>query len=637
MSARLIAIAGSLKGMVFALPEGEASVGRVAANPICLNDPSVSRRHCVITKEAEEFKVTDLESFNGTFVNGVPIREHLLKHGDQIAVGDILLLFLMHETDAGMAESPIQLDGGDLTTRSTIRLRREDAFYLYPEKVLAMLPPTARVARDLNALLKISTVINSVQDVDALQTQLLELILDVIPAERGALILTEGSLAEQFSITGRSKLSGHTQPVFISRTVVSQVLGEGVSILSNDIFEENTFNRAESLIGSQIRSLLCVQLAVFGKPLGVIYLDTSDEIVRFDEADLQLLTAISGITAVALENARRVVLLEGENDRLHQELGLKHHMIGESAPMRELYKFIGKIAPTDSTVLILGESGTGKELAARAIHMNSPRAHKPFVAINCATLTEALLESELFGHERGAFTGAVAQKRGKLEIAHDGTVFLDEVGELSPVIQAKLLRVLQEREFERVGGEKLIKVNIRIIAATNKDLRESVRAGIFRQDLYFRLNVISFSMPPLRERREDIPLLANYFAAEYSKKSKRRLVRISLEARSYLMSYNWPGNVRELENTIERAIVLGTTDHILSEDLPETILDNSSCAMSPKLKYYEAITETKKQLILNALGQASGNFTEAAKLLGVHPNNLHRLIRNMNIRTEIPK
>lgn len=637
MSARLIAIAGSLRGMVFALPEGEASVGRVASNPICLNDLSVSRQHCVMTKEAEEFKVTDLESFNGTFVNGVPVREHVLKHGDQIAVGDILLLFLSHETDAEHADSSMLLDEGDLITRSATRLRREDAFYLHPEKVLATLPTTARVARDLNALLKISAVINSVQDVDALQTQLLELILDLVPAERAAIILAEGSPAEQLSITGRSKLSGHGQPVYVSRTIVSQVLGEGVSILSNDIFEEKTFNRVESLIGSQIRSLLCVPLTVFGKPLGVIYLDTSDAVVRFDEADLQLLTAISSIAAVALQNARRVMRLEGENDRLHQELGLKHHMIGESAPMRKLYKFIGKIAPTDSTVLILGESGTGKELAARALHMNSPRAHKPFVAINCATLTEALLESELFGHERGAFTGAVTQKRGRLEIAHDGTVFLDEVGELPPVIQAKLLRVLQEREFGRVGGEKLIKVNIRIIAATNKDLGEAVRAGNFRQDLYFRLNVISFTMPPLRDRHEDIPLLANYFAAEYSKKSKRRLVRISPEARSYLMSYNWPGNVRELENTIERAIVLGTTDHILSEDLPETILDNSPSAVSPQLKYYEAITETKKQLILNAMGQTGGNFTEAAKLLGVHPNNLHRLIRNMNIRTEIPK
>ena len=414
--------------MTFALPEEEASVGRVASNPICLNDLSVSRQHCVITKEAEEFKITDLESFNGTFVNGVPVKEHFLKHGDQIAVGDILLLFLLHEVEAETATSPVQLDEGELITRSTTRLRREDAFYLHPEKVLAVLPPTARVARDLNALLKISTVINSVRDLNALQPRLLELILDVIPAERGAIILVEGSPAKQFSIFGRSKLSGQTQPVRVSRTIVSRVLDEGVSILSNDIFEGETFNGAESLVESQTRSLLCVPLAVFGKLLGVIYLDTSDVAVHFDGGDLELLTAISSIAAVALENARHVVRLEHENERLHGELELKHQMIGESPPMRELYKFISKIAPTDSTVLILGESGTGKELAARATYMNSPRAHKPFVAINCATLTEALLESELFGHERGAFTGAVAQKRGKLENADGGTVFLDEVG-----------------------------------------------------------------------------------------------------------------------------------------------------------------------------------------------------------------
>jgi Nif-specific regulatory protein len=312
-------------------------------------------------------------------------------------------------------------------------------------------------------------------------------------------------------------------------------------------------------------------------------------------------------------------------------------MIGDSSRMNDLYRFIAKVAPADATVLLRGESGTGKELAARAIHTNGPRGNRPFVAINCATLNETLLESELFGHEKGAFTGAVALKRGKLEIADGGTLFLDEVAELSLNIQAKLLRILQEREFERVGGTRSIKVDIRVVAATNRDLEADIRNGAFRQDLYYRLNVISFVLPSLRERREDIPLLANYFAAESSKRAHRRTVRISPEARSYLTGYSWPGNVRELQNVIERAVVLGSVDVVLPEDLPESILEGPTSDETHVTRFYYAIREAKKRLIIDALKQANGNYNEAARQLGIHPNNLHRLIRNMNIKELIGK
>lgn len=234
--------------------------------------------------------------------------------------------------------------------------------------------------------------------------------------------------------------------------------------------------------------------------------------------------------------------------------------------MQRVYHFIGKVAPTDATVLINGESGTGKELAARAIHRNSKRAQKAFVAVNCAALTESLLESELFGHERGAFTGAIAQKKGRLEIASGGTVFLDEIGELTPALQVKLLRVLQEREFERVGGTVTIKADVRVIAATNKNLEDAMATNQFRHDLFYRLNVVSLEMPPLRARREDILLLASYFVEKYATMCNRKLKGISPDARTSLLGYEWPGNVRELENTIERAVVLGTTEFILTED-----------------------------------------------------------------------
>jgi two-component system, NtrC family, response regulator HydG len=294
--------------------------------------------------------------------------------------------------------------------------------------------------------------------------------------------------------------------------------------------------------------------------------------------------------------------------------------------------FVAKVAPTDSTVLITGESGTGKELVARALHQNSPRAARPFVAINCAALSETLLESELFGHERGAFTGAVMQKKGKIEVADGGTLFLDEVGEMAPSLQAKLLRVLQEHVFERVGGTRPIKVDVRLVTATNRDLKDMIRSGAFREDLFYRINVVALVMPPLRERREDIPLLARYFASKYGERCNRRISGISTGALDCLMGYEWPGNVRELENAIERAAVLGSGEVIRPEDLPESVLEAARSGGPSKARYHEALKETKKQLIVNAFKEAGGNYVETARLLDVHPNYLHRLIRNMDMK-----
>src|SRR5262249_7877718 len=375
------------------------------------------------------------------------------------------------------------------------------------------------------------------------------------------------------SICGWSKLKGSDDSIKPSQTITQQVLRERIALLSNDLFDENAPVETASLTEQNICSVLCVPLEGFDKLLGVIYLDTTDISTRFDEHHLQLLTAIAGIAAVAFEHANHFELLQNENQRLRQEFKIEHQLVGQSEQINAVLQFISKVAPADSTVLIRGESGTGKELAARAIHLNSPRSAKPFLAINCATLTETLIETELFGHEKGAFTGAIALKRGKLEIADSGTVFLDEIAELSPLIQAKLLRVLQEREFERLGGTRPIKVDVRIIAATNKDLEGAIKQKQFREDLYYRLNVVSVVMPSLRKRREDIPLLASYFVSVFSKKCKRRVLGISAEARALMQAYDWPGNVRELENAIERAVVLGSTEMIIPEDLPEAVFE----------------------------------------------------------------
>lgn len=608
-------------------------MGRESSNEICVNDHSISRRHCLIRKENNSVKVIDLESYNGTFVNGVPVGEQDLNHGDHIAVGSVLFVFLTDEIEAATAHAAVELSNVEPPDGSTIRLARNDALYLKQAAALATLPAEARVARDLDALLKISMSLSTIRELASLQRTLIETLLQTIPADRGALLLLKENSEAYLASYGIDKRSQAAERIPISRSVAEKVLREGVAILCSDTKQHEALRDAESLLVARVCSLLCVPMVVRERTFGLIYLDTSNPTIVLDEGHLQLLTAVGAIAAVAFENVQHLEWLKGENKRLHEEIDLEHNMIGRSPRMLEVFRFIKKIAPADSTILIRGESGTGKELVAHAIHRNSSRSAKQFVAINCAVLSEALLESELFGYEKGAFTSAVAQKRGRLEIADGGTLFLDEVGELTPGIQAKLLRVLQERQFERLGSTRTISVDVRIIAATNRNLEEAIREGTFRQDLYYRLDVISLKLPPLRERREDISLLANYFVAKYSKKCKRLVNGISPDTRNYLEEYDWPGNVREMENAIERAVVLGNADLIMPDDLPDSLLGTSRGQNLPS--YHEAVNEMKKQFILRALEKANGNYTEAAKALGIHSTNLHRLIRTLGLRASI--
>jgi Nif-specific regulatory protein len=629
-SARLEAVSGPLKGKVFSLAASELSIGRDPSNEISLLDSLVSRRHCIIRKEAEAFRLLDLESRNNTFVSGVPIRERVLVPGDQIRVGNSVLVFQGPGVETS-TDAPFQLDASPAPGAATVILRKEDALYLQPRRPES-LPATARTVRDLNVLLDFSRTLNSVRGLAALQEKVLEAVLDAVPADQAAILLTEDGVDGFSSIIGRDRRLGANQPIRASQTILNRVLRESLAVLSSDVQSDDSYREAESLLERRVHSVLAVPLEVRGKVLGVMYLEASSPGSRFDSDLLQVATTLGNITALAIENARHLERLDGENRRLHEELSIHHSMVGESKAMREVYEFVSRVAGRDSTVLISGESGTGKELVARAVHMNSHRVDKPFVAINCAAITETLLESELFGHERGAFTGAVAQKKGKLEVAEGGTVFLDEIGELALAMQAKLLRVLQEREFERVGGTRPIKLDVRLIAATNRDLKEASRTGTFRSDLYYRLNVVSLQMPALRERREDIPLLAAFFAAQHGEKVKRRVAGISPEAQACLTRYDWPGNVRELENAIERAVVLGSTEVILAEDLPDSILEETAASGQPVNALAEGIREAKKVLIERAIEQANGNYTEAAKLLGVHANHLFRLIRTLNLK-----
>ncbi len=419
-----------------------------------------------------------------------------------------------------------------------------------------------RMARDLNGLFKIAQTVNSHGNIESLQAHLLQLVGEVIPADSGAiLIIPHVDEDPSSTFTWHRNRDGHGE-VNVRRDVVIRALCERSAVLAD-------FSSSEST-----ELVLCVPLVALRNVLGVIYLVACSTDSRFAEDNVHLLTSVAGIAAVTMENVLALESLQAENCRLREELTPPGHtIIGESKAIRGLNRLIQKVAQSDSSVLVHGESGTGKELVAVAIHRNSARCDKPFVAINCAAIPETLLESELFGYEKGAFTGAAASKRGRLEMAKDGTLFLDEVAELAPNLQAKLLRALQTRQFERLGGTQPIKFSARVISATNKNLELAVKKGELRPDFFYRLNVVSIAVPPLRERREDVVLLASYFATKYAHKCTSRLVKgISEEARDLLMAYHWPGNVRELENAIEHAVVMGSTDLILPEDLPAALL-----------------------------------------------------------------
>ena len=633
MNPRFLGISGPFHGNILTLSAGEASIGREPSNHLWTTDPALSRRHCLVTRNGDQVTIRDLESRNGTAVNGMPIREYSLRHGDQVSIGDSVLVFLVEEDATHhLNRSTVELaDTADTASGSQLTLRQEDALYLQPDKLAAQLPPTDRVTRHLNALLKIATGIGGIRDLESLQWQLLGFIFEIVPADRGA-ILMAGDLDDFSSAIAWDRILGPGHPVRVSRTIVKRVLRDRAGMVVSDVSSDKELRVVPTLADLRVRSLLCVPLLVSTKALGAIYLDSRSPSEKFDENHLQVMTAVAGIASLALDNVQHWERLRQENQDLRAEINLDHNMVGNSPRIREVFDFIRRVAPTDSTVLIHGESGTGKELVARAMHRNSSRAEGPFVAINCAAIAESLLESELFGHERGAFTGAVAQKKGKVEVAQGGTLFLDEISELAPGLQAKLLRVLQEREFERLGGTRPIALDIRLVAATNRNLLEAIQAGTFRKDLYYRLNVVAVNMPALRERREDIGLLAEHFIAKASRKNRTRTKPLSAEAHACLMNYDWPGNVRELENAIERAVVLGSADTIVPDDLPESLLEASSPAATPHTRYHGALKDTKKQLVIQALQQGNGNYIEAAKILGMHPNSLLRLIRNLGLK-----
>jgi two-component system, NtrC family, response regulator HydG len=581
MAPELIVVNGPQAGTRFALDKDEFFIGRAPNSAIVLPEPEIAWRHCQVRLQAGRYLVSDLRTASGTYVNGMRSAERWLEDRDQIGIGKTILMFRSRE---GVVAEQAPNEAGDT---KPVLLAACSLVFLF--RALG-----ASVGEAQNGLL---------------QNQILRLISDLLPTKEG--VLLAGTGAEELRARFREQNS-NLDPEF-----------EGGLLR---ICEEGAFEDAE-------RCVVGVPLYVGGVLNGAIILRLQDaERMRLG-SHLDTLTAVASLASVAFEANREVETLKVEKALLEEQIGSSSGIVGNSAIIRRLLELVDRVAPRDTTVLITGESGTGKELIARALHERSPRRDRPFIAVNCAALTETLFESELFGHEKGAFTGAIALKRGRFELAQGGTIFLDEVGELAPSLQAKLLRVLQQREFERVGGMSVHQLDIRVIAATNRDLSEEVHGGKFREDLFHRLNVVNLESPPLRDRKEDIPLLAQYFLGRSAQRCKRHVTGLSKDAEDLIVQYSWPGNVRELENAMERAVVLGVSDLVLPEDLPETLMESSP--REPNAKYHLSVGNAKRDAILDAYSQGNGDYKQAARILGLHPNYLLRLVRNMGLREDI--
>ncbi len=480
--------------------------------------------------------------------------------------------------------------------------------------------------RKLTALLEVSQALGSTLDTRAAIEKVLEILDRGLGMKRGAIALFEGARKEELTIQfsyGLSEGEKKRGRYRLDEGVIGRVVSSGKPVIVPQVSQEPLFlNRTRQKTLKSEESFICVPIKDHRKTIGalsIIYPFDPDR--NFDDS-VKLLAIVASMISQSLRLSQMVqrekAQLVDENASLKRELQQKYefrNIIGNGKEIRDVYEQISQVADSNTNVLIRGESGTGKELVAHAIHYNSPRSPRPFIKVNCAALPESLIEAELFGHEKGAFTGAISSKKGRFEMAEGGTLFLDEIGDLSPAMQVKLLRVLQEREFERVGGMETIKVNVRLIAATNVDLERAVIDGRFRSDLYYRLNVFSIYLPPLRERKTDILLLAEHFLDKYSKQNGNQIKRISTSAIDMLMSYHWPGNVRELENVIERATLVCEGRVVHGYHLPPTLQTAEGSDTVNKMSLDQAVANFEKELIRDALKTARGNRARAARLL----------------------
>jgi Nif-specific regulatory protein len=499
-----------------------------------------------------------------------------------------------------------------------------------------------REIRRLSSLIEISQALSGTLNLTSALPQALDVLERHHQVVRSAVTLLDEDTRE-LAIRASTGLTadGQRARYKLGEGITGRVVDTGKPVVVPQVSKEPLLLNRTARRDRQELTFICVPLVVNRRAVGALGVDLPFKKDRDFDRSLKFYKLVAAIIAQAVKVSRMAEAerkrLVDENTHLRDELRDRYafqHLVGTSAPIRQVYEQVTQVARTNTTVLIRGESGTGKEMIAHAIHYNSARTRKPFIKVSCAALPESLIESELFGYERGAFTGAQGLKKGRFELADGGTIFLDEIGDLSPATQVKLLRVLQEREFERLGGTQSVRVNVRLVAATHRPLEKYIADGLFREDLFYRLNVFTVFAPPLRERKPDIMLLADHFLQKFSSEHSKAIKRISTPAIDMLTSYHWPGNVRELENTIERAVLVCDGGVVHAHHLPPTLQTAEASDTVPRVSLAESVEAFEKDLILDALKTTRGNRARAAKLLGTTERIFNYKVRKYGVNAE---
>ncbi|MBL8812184.1 MAG: sigma 54-interacting transcriptional regulator [Planctomycetaceae bacterium] len=640
---------------VVRLRQGQVTtIGRSATNRIVLQDDSCSRNHCEVFFSEGEWKLRDLGSRNGTTLRDRKVTGDVPLHsGDVISIGECRLAFTT-SLEAAPVNPTGSFSGAERVTSPTqpaVSTPTVEPNILHrtavPEFLKSAAPAKTDFGNELTKLYRLGLEMGAART----RQQLTEVVLAAIARETvasiSAVLLAAPEAASQPMPVDLQVVAYHSRKDLPYRRVSDNlsriVLSKREAILTRDVADDRQLSVFDSLGEMKALSVICAPIQTVDRVLGLIHLYSTNPDNPLDKHDLEFTLALSNQLAVSLlQLQERDTLQTGlaqarsVNETLRSQLTQEQTLIGETGSMRDLRDKICLIAETDANVLIRGESGCGKELIARSIHSQSPRRDAPFVCVNCAALNESLLESELFGHEKGAFTGAVDRKIGRFEQADGGTLFLDEVGEMSPSIQAKFLRILEGYPFERIGGRKPIQVNVRIVAATNRDLEEAVEDGDFRKDLYFRLQVAEIIASPLRERREDIELLANAFLQKFVLKTGRVIKAFTDEAMQLLKNYDWPGNVRELQNTIERTVILCRNEVVRASDIQLSSLAARQVVSQPdreaSTEYRElSLADIEQEHILKTLEHTGWNKSRSAQILGIERSTLDRKLKRFHV------
>jgi transcriptional regulator with GAF, ATPase, and Fis domain len=628
-------------GEVYPLTVGQRyTLGRSATNRLVLKDDLCSREHAEVAFTEGRWRVRDLDSLNGTRVNGDRLdSEWELAPGDEVNVGRTKLLFV-----EDMAQLPELPAAPPESEGVSIKKRLGQTRFLTP------LPPNTdephspppsppatvhrSLSRDLSLLYRLALDMGSAATYQELVRIVLDGLLEGIPADVGAILeLQEGRELEVIAFRHRDptvKSYAH-----VSEFVSNEVLASREAILAEDVDRDRYLRKRESLHDFGATSLICAPVMFGDRVLGLIHLYCGDPLRALNPEDLEFTVALAKQLGAVTHQMQRQASLRSENQSLRDQLRVESELVGQSSPMKAVEAQIGRVAGTNATVLVRGESGSGKELVARAIHYSSHRKEAPFVCLNCAAITETLLESELFGHEKGAFTGATDKKIGKFEAADKGTIFLDEIGEMAVGTQAKLLRILEGHPFERVGGSTPVRVDVRVVAATNQPLEKAMQEGQFRRDLFYRLQVIEIRVPPLRERPSDVPLLAEHFLRRFIRETGRKIRGFTPAAMRKMEEYHWPGNVRELRNVVERAVALGTGPMLDAGDVWLSSLEagGPSPVVSAPVTYVPTSLEVvEKEHIVRTLQHTEWNKSQAASILNIERSTLDRKIKAYELK-----